>query len=181
MHAMKRLLPVPLLAAAALLVSGCAAEYRLGTTLPDDCRDVFIPAILDESGEPRVATTLRRALEKEIRREGTLHIVSDEAYAATRLDVTVAKYEQEATAYNRASTQSPTEYRMVLTARVSFVKLPRAAAGEAAETPIFGPKEVRGTETFTGGADAVANKMSCLPTTAKNLAETIVDGCVGAW
>ena len=178
---MKRLLHACLLAAAALLLSGCASEYQLGTTLPEDCRDVYIPAILNESGEPRAATEMRRALEKEIRREGTLRIVSDESYATTRLDVTVVKYEQEATAYNRASTQSPTEYRMALTARVSFVKLPRAAAGETAEVPIYGPKQVRGTETFTGGADAVANKISCLPATAKSLAETIVDGCVGAW
>lgn len=177
---MKRLFPAGLLAAA-LLLSGCASEYQLGTTLPEDSRDVFIPAILNESGEPRAATELRRALEKEIRREGTLRIVSDESFATTRLDVTVVRYEQEATSYNRANTQSPTEYRMELTARVSFVKLPRKAAGEAAETPIYGPKEVRGTETFSGGSDAVANKLSCLPTTAKKLAETIVDGCVGAW
>lgn len=181
MGAMKRPFRIVLTAAAALLLSGCASEYQLGTTLPEDCRDVYIPAILNESGEPRAATELRRALEREIRREGTLRIVSDEAFATTRLDVTVVNYEQEATAYNRASTQSPTEYRMALTARVSFVKLPRAAAGEAAETPIYGPKNVRGTESFTGGSDAVANKMSCLPTTAKSLAETIVDGCVGAW
>ena len=178
---MKRTLRTVLLAAAALLLSGCAAEYQLGTTLSADCRDVYIPAILNESGEPRAATELRRALEKEIRREGTLRIVNDEASATTRLDVTVVEYKQEATAYNRTSTQSPTEYRMRLVARVSFVKLPRAAAGESAETPIYGPKNVSGTETFAGGADAVANKMSCLPTTAKNLAETIVDACVGAW
>ncbi len=95
---MKRLLHACFLAAAALLLSGCASEYQLGTTLPEDCRDVFIPAILNESGEPRAATEVRRALEKEIRREGTLRIVSDETYATTRLDVTVAKYEQEATA-----------------------------------------------------------------------------------
>ena len=178
---MKRLLHACLLAAAALLLSGCASEYQLGTTLPEDCRDVYIPAILNESGEPLAAVTLRRALEKEIRREGTLRIVNDEASATVRLDVKVKEYKQEATAYNRASTQSPTEYRMSLVANVSFVKLPRAAAGEAAERPIFGPKNVSGTETFTGGADAVANKMSCLPKTAKNLAETIVDGCIGAW
>lgn len=178
---MKRLLHVCLLAAAALLLSGCASEYQLGTTLPEDCRDVFVPAILNESGEPRAAVEVRRALEKEIRREGTLRIVSDEASATARLDVTVVRYEQEASSYNRANTQSPSEYRMALTARVLFAKLPRAAAGETAEIPIYGLKNVRATETFTGGADAVANKISCLPKTAKTLAETIVDGCVGAW
>lgn len=177
---MKRILSA-CLAAAALGLAGCAAEYRLGTTLSEDCMDVYIPAILDESGEPRAAVELRRALEREIRREGTLRIANDESSASTRLDVVIVKYEQEATAYSRSSTQSPTEYRMVLSARVSFAKLPRAAAGETAETPIYGPKVVRGSETFSGGSDAVAQKMSCLPTTAKKLAETIVDGCVGAW
>ena len=54
-------------------------------------------------------------------------------------------------------------------------------AGEAAEVPIYGPRNVSGTETFSGGSEAVANKMSCLPKAAKNLAETIVDGCIGAW
>ena len=178
---MKRLFHACLLAAAALLLSGCASEYQLGTTLPEDCRDVYIPAILNESGEPRAATELRRALEKEIRREGTLHIVSDESYATTRLDVTLVKYDQVATAYNRASTQSPTQYRMELTALVRFVKLPRAAAGETAETTIYGPKNITGSESFAGGVDAVANKMSCLPATAKNLAESIVDGCISPW
>jgi outer membrane lipopolysaccharide assembly protein LptE/RlpB len=181
MRAMKRLLHAFALAAAAAILSGCAAEYQLGTTLPEDCREVFIPAILNESGEPRAATELRRALEREIRREGTLRIVNDESYANARLDVTVIEYTQEATAYNRNSTQSPTEYRMALTARVSFVKLGRAAAGETADKPIYGPKNLRGTETFSGGSEAVANKMSCLPKTAKSLAETIVDACVGAW
>ena len=55
MRAMKRLLHVLFLAAAAVLLSGCASEYQLGTTLPEDCRDVYIPAILNESGEPRAA------------------------------------------------------------------------------------------------------------------------------
>ncbi len=181
MPAMKRLFRICLLSAAAFLLSGCAAEYQLGTTLPEDSRDVYIPAILNESGEPRAATELRRALEKEIRREGTLHIVSDEAYASTRLDVTVIRYEQQATAYNRASTQSPTEYRMALVAKVAFVKLPRAEAGQTAERSLFGPKNIQGTESFTGGTDAVANKMSCLPKTAKKLAESIVDACISPW
>ena len=178
---MKRFFRLPVLAAAALLLCGCASEYQLGTTLPEDCRDVYFPAILNESGEPRAAVELRRALEKVIRREGTLHIVNDEALATTRLAVTVVQYEQEATSYSHTSTQSPTEYRMALTARVAFVKLPRAAAGETAEKPIYVKERVRGTDTFTGGADAVANKQACLPDAAKNLAETIVDGCVGAW
>ena len=178
---MKRIFHACLLAAAALLLSGCASEYQLGTTLPEDCRDVYIPAILNESGEPLAAVTLRRALEKEIRREGTLRIVNDEASATVRLDVTVKEYKQMATAFNRASTQSPTEYRMSLIASVSFVKLPRAAAGASAERPIRGPKDRSGAETFSGGSEAVANKMSCLPRSAKSLAEAIVDGCIGAW
>lgn len=182
---MKRLLPLLLAMALPFLCTGCAgflfSDYTFGTTLPEDCRDVYIPMIRNATDQPAAATRLRAALEKEIRREGTLRIVNDEASATTRLDVTLTGYTQEAVAYNRTETQRPSEYRMVLTARVAFVKLPRAQAGETAEKPIYVRNAVSGTETFLGGADAVAAKLACLPKAAKNLAETIVDGCVGAW
>ena len=178
---MKRFFLLPVLAVAAALAAGCASRYYLGTTLPENLRTVYLPAIRNESGEPSAALRVRQALEKEIRRDGTLRLVNDERDAATRLDVTVTGYEQQAVSYASTDTQRPSEYRMVLTARVAFVKLPRAQAGETAEKPIYVRNAVSGTETFLGGADAVAAKLACLPKAAKNLAETIVDGCVGAW
>ena len=170
-----------LLAVLAALSAGCASHYQLGTTLPENLRTVYLPAIRNESGEPSAALRVRQALEKEIRRDGTLRIVNDERDAATRLDVTVTQYEQSAISYVSTNTQHPSEYRMTLSARVSFVKLPRAQAGETAETVLWAKEAVRGTENFVGGANAVSAKLECLPAAAEDLAKTIVDGCVSPW
>ncbi len=178
---MKRFFLAPVLALLAALAAGCASEYFLGTTLPEELRTVYLPAIRNQSGEPSAALRVRQALEKEIRRDGTLRLVNDERDAATRLDVTVTGYNQEAVSYVSTDTQRPSEYRMALTARVVFVKLPRAQAGEKAETVLWSKDSVRGTETFMGGANAVSAKLECLPEAAKDLAETIVDGCVSPW
>ena len=178
MARMKRLLLLTVLAA---LSAGCASDYYLGTTLPENLRTVYLPAIRNESGEPSAALRVRQALEKEIRRDGTLRLVNDERDAATRLDVTVTGYEQQAVSYASTDTQRPSEYRMELSARVVFVKLPRPEAGETAETVLWARNPARGTETFAGGANAVSAKLECLPEAAKDLAETIVDGCVSPW
>lgn len=176
---MKRLFrPVAVLAAA--LVAGCATQYQLGSTLKPELRDVYVPTVLNESGEPDAARALQRALVREIQRDGTLRMVP-ESQAATRLDVVVTDYKQSATTYAQRDTQRPTEYRMVLTARVSFTRIPRAQAGETAAKPIWARSAVTGSETFAGGSGAVAAKLACLPEAAADLAETIVDGCVGAW
>lgn len=173
---MKKSFFFSLLAGAALLC-GCATEYKLGTTLAPELCDVYVPTVLNESGQPEAARHLTRELHKEIRREGTLRIVPEEL-AATRLDVVITSYEQEAVTYNKDSTQDPNRYRMYLTARVRFAKIGRN--GQPDEV-LFERSSVRGDETFDGGSQSLAFKLRCLPEVAKDLSETIVDACVGAW
>lgn len=164
----------------ASLLAGCASSYRLGTTLDPSLRDVYVPTVMNESSEPGVAQAVDRALRKEILREGTLRLVP-ESEASTRLDVVVTDYRQDAVSYSQKDTQHPNEYKMTVSARVSFVRLARPQAGELAEKAIWKKGRVTGSENFFGGADSVAAKTACLPEAAEDLAETIVDGCVGAW
>ena len=175
----KTLLPL-FAACAALLAGGCASHYQFGTTLSPDLRDVYVPTVFNEANEPGVAQAVDRALRKEIQREGTLRIVP-EGEAATRLDVVVTGYKQEAVSYSQKDTQHPNEYKMTITARVSFVKLPRPQAGEPVGKVIWKKGSVSGSENFIGGADSVSAKTACLPDASKDLAVAIVDGCVGAW
>lgn len=177
---MKTTLPTLLFALCATLLSGCASHYQLGTTLPPELRDVYIPTILNEGDEPGVAQALDRALRKEIQREGTLRIVPEEE-ATTRLEVVVVSYAQRPVSYRTRDTQSPNAYRMTIVARVSFVKLARRESGTVVESTIWQNAALSGSENFAGGADSVSAKMSCLPQASKNLAVSIVDGCVGAW
>lgn len=170
------------LAAVAVLAAACAplASYKLGSTLAEADRDVYLAPILNESDQAQAARELRRALEREIRREGTLRIVPIEE-AATRLDVVVTGYEQDSIAYSSTDTDRPTQYRMALSARVSFRRLPRPGAGTTNEVPIYVTPRITGTENFSGGSDSVAAKLSCLPKAAKNLSESIVENCANAW
>ena len=177
---MKRSVSVLAVLSALLLCAGCASSYRLGTTLDPGLRAVYVPTVLDESAEPGVARAVDQALRKEIIREGTLRLVP-ESEAATRLDVVVTQYRQEAVSYSRHDTQHPNEYKMTISARVSFARIPRRRAGETEPVSIWSRSSVTGSENFVGGADSVAAKMSCLPEASADLAEAIVDGCVGAW
>ena len=177
---MKTTFRLTLAALCAALLSGCASSYRFGTTLAPELRDVYVPTVYNETGEPGVALAADRALRKEIQREGTLRIVP-ESEATTRLDVVVTGYKQEAVSYSQHDTQHPNEYKMTISARVSFVKLARPQAGEPAEKAIWVKGSVTGSENFFGGADSISAKTSCLPEAAKDLAIAIVDGCVGAW
>ena len=162
------------------LLSGCASSYRFGTTLPPELRDVYVPTVLNETGEPGVALAADRALRKEIQREGTLRMVPEDE-ATTRLDVVVTEYKQEAISYSQRDTQHPNEYKMTIKARVLFTRIARPQAGMPPQKPIWQKSSVTGSENFIGGADSISAKMSCLPEAAKDLAVSIVDGCVGAW
>ena len=177
---MKKLPLLPLAALCAALLSGCATSYQWGTTLAPELRDVYVPTVLNEADEPGVAQAVDRALRKEIRREGTLRIVPEDE-ATTRLDVVVTSYKQQAVSYSQHDTQHPNEYKMTISARVSFVELARPQAGRPAEKAIWRKGTVTGSENFVGGADSIAAKTACLPEASKDLAVSIVDGCVGAW
>ena len=177
---MKRFLALFAAVLGALFVSGCATHYQFGTTLSEDLCYVYVPTLRNESDQPDAARYLNQALRKEIRREGTLRMVPEDQ-ATTRLDVVITKYEQDAASYSKGSTQDPNRYRMRLTASVSFTRIPRAQAGEQVATPIWIKDDVRGDKTFSGGSETSTFKLQCLPDVSKELAETIVDGCIGAW
>ena len=179
-HATRRLFRLLPILAAAAMSCGCASSYRLGTTLAPELRAVYVPTVLNESSEPGVARAVDQALRKEIRREGTLRMVP-ESEAETRLDVVVTGYKQSAVSYSQHDTQHPNEYKMEISARVSFVRVARPQAGRPADVAVWQRGSVTGSENFIGGADSVAAKTACLPEASKDLAVAIVDGCVGAW
>lgn len=179
---MKKSTSLSAIALAAAFLAGCAplGSYKLGSTLAEADRDVYLAPVLNESDQAQAARELQRALSREIRREGTLRLVPENE-AATRLDVVVTAYEQDSIAYSSTDTDRPTEYRMSLSARVSFRRLPRPGAGITNEVPIFATPRITGTENFPGGTDSVAAKLSCLPRAAKKLSESIVENCANAW
>lgn len=159
----------------AALLTGCG-HYQFGTTLSESLRDVYVPSVRNESGEPGVEHEVTRALLSEIRREGTMRIVPEDR-ASTRLDVVVVAYKQDSIRYNRGNTDLSEEYRMVLRATATFTNLQAIDPDQA----IVLEQVLEGDETFLRGIDTITAMQRCLPEAAKDLAERIVDACVSAW
>lgn len=164
-------------AAAAMLAmtSGCA-NYKLGTTLSENLRTVYVPNVRNESGQPGVERELTKAILKEIQREGTLRLVPEDR-AATRLDIVVVGYRQDTIRFNRKNTGVSEEYRMVLRATTTFTNLNEPDPQKA----IILQNVAEGDDTFLRGMDTITAMQRCLPKAAADLAEQIVDTCVSAW
>ena len=168
------LLAVSAAAVIVAAVPGCA-NYRLGTTLDPALRDVYVPNVRNESGQPGGKIEVMRALIKEIQREGTLRIVPEER-ASTKLEVVVVDYKQESIRYSTRETGLAAEYRMVLTANTTFTDL-RATDPDKA---VIMQRVAQGDETFLRGTDTITARQRCLPIAAEEMAEAIVDDCVSA-
>ena len=155
---------------------GCAGcgNYRLGTTLSEDLRAVYVPTVVNKTAEPRADAELTRALSREIQREGTLAI-SDADKALTRLDVEITEYRQDSIRFR--NNNSPEEYRMVLRARAVFSRVIPDTNGKT----VIMQRTFDGEETFTRGMDTITAQQQCLPRAAEKLAEQIIDACVSAW
>lgn len=164
-------------AAAAMLAvtSGCA-NYNLGTTLSENHRNVYVPNVRNESGQPGVEREVTKAILKEIQREGTLRLVSEDR-ASTRLDIVVVGYRQDSIRFNRKNTGVSEEYRMVLRASTTFTDLNEPDPQKA----IILQNVTEGDDTFLRGMDTITAMQRCLPKAAADLAEQIIDTCVSAW
>ena len=155
------------------LVAGCASDYKLGTTLPPDLRDVYVPSVQNQSLEPTIHQDATRALLREIRRDGTLNLITDETSATTVLEVTILKFTMSALTYQRNDKHTGRDYRGTVTAHVVFRK-------RATGTVLF-EGDVSGEEDFDASGDLTSAKRRMMPEACKDLAEHIVDSCISLW
>jgi hypothetical protein len=159
-------------ALAALAVAGGCVGYKLGSTLPPGIESVYVPTFINETGEPFVETETTRAAIQEFQKDGTLR-VRDRAVADAILNVTVVEFELEPLRYERDRNKTTDEYRLTLTADVSFA---RAKDGEVLIT-----RRVKGETDFLPGGDLGSAKRAALPQAARDLAHDIVESVVEYW
>ncbi len=162
-----------LVTALLVLVAGCASDYKLGTTLSPALRDVYVPSVPNQSLEPTIHQDATRALLREIRRDGTLNLITDETSATTVLEVTILKFTMSALTYQRNDKHTGRDYRGTITAHVVFRK-------RATGTVLF-EGDVSGEEEFDASGDLTSAKRRMMPEACKNLAEHIVDSCISLW
>jgi hypothetical protein len=164
----------PLFASVLLaLGAGCATDYQLGTTLAPDLRDVYVPSVQNQSQEPTIHQDATRALLREIRRDGTLNLITDETSASTILEVTILKFNMSALTYQRNDKHAGRDYRGTVTAHVVFRK-------RATGTVLY-EGDISGEEEFDATGDLTSAKRRMMPEACKDLAERIVDACISIW
>lgn len=170
---MKHLPLLPLLSLVALFGSGCATEYMVGTTLAPEFRDVYVPSVQNRSSEPTIHQDATRCLLREIRRDGTLNLITDEASATTVLEVEILSFSMSALTYQSNDKHSGREYRGTVTAHVVFRK-------RSTGTVLYEGKVI-GEEEFDATGDLTSAKRRMMPEACKDLAEHIVDACISLW
>lgn len=156
-----------------LVLAGCAGSYQLGTTLPADLRDVYVPAVINESTEPTLHQVATQKLLREIQRDGTLNLVTDEASATTVLEVTVKDVDMSVVTYQANDKHTGKEYRATVRSHVIFRK-------RATGTVLYEGNPI-GEEEFDATSDLNSAKRRMMPKACENLAENIVDACISLW
>ena len=162
-----RLALVPLLAVAA----GCAG-YRLGSTLPPGVSSVFVPVVINDTGEPGLETTATSAAIEEIQLDGSLKVAAKEK-ADSILEIRLKRYTLSPLRYSKDQTTTAIEYRLTLIANVI---LRSASTGQ-----IIYSDTVSGYTTFDALTDLPSARRDALPAAAKDLAHRVVRSVTEYW
>jgi len=152
-------------------LSGCSG-YQLGSTLPKNLKTVYVPAFVNQTGEPLAETEATKATLQELQKDGTLRVTTQEL-CDTILEVTLVKINYSPLGYQANSQKTANEYRMNMTASIVFKK--------AKTNEILSKKNVTGETTFVPAGDLASAKRTALPYASKDLAHRIVEAVTEYW
>ena len=158
------------LLAVVVALTGCA--YHLGTSVPAEVRNVYVPSVINKSGEPGVDKVATASLQREIQREGSFTL-SRKSSATSRLNVTVTDVTMDAISFMNEDPLTPSEYRLYITASVLLT--------DRRTDAILYKGEVRGETKLAATQDFVSAKLAQLPALCDDLALRIVDACASTF
>jgi hypothetical protein len=169
MTAFSRYLVLLTLLAALPLLSGCTG-YRLGSSLPQGIKTVYVPTFINRTGEPQLETEASMAAMQEFQKDGTLSVATEES-ADTILSVTIKSIREEPVRFTDTKTAS--EYRLIVDADLEFKK--------RAGNEILMKRSVYGQSTFKVAGDLPSSRRTALKPAAMDLAHQIVTTVVEFW
>ena len=146
--------------------------YKLGSTLPEGLRSVYVPIFINDTKEPLLETATTQATLQEFQREGTMQIAKNNA--DTLLEVTLTDFVLEPLRYRQDESLTGQEYRVRIYANMVFSQT-------KPEKNIMIKKRVIGEATFLLVGDLSSSKQRALPEAAKNLGYHIVNNIVEYW
>ena len=158
--------------AALILLNGCAG-YRLGTTLPEGLRSIYVPTIVNSTGEPDLEQAVTQAVIAEFQQDGTVDITTAEN-ADLVLEATVTRYQLETIGFRSDRATTADEFRIRLYANIVVKR-------SADRSTFLRRSGVEGETTFILAGDMRSAKREALPGAAEDLAHDIVEAVVEHW
>lgn len=163
---------VLLLIPALLLPSACGT-YRLGTTLPEHLRTVYVPTFVNETYEPGIEVDVTDAVTTRFRQDGNLRPVG-ESEADTIVTGKITDWNRRVLGYTDREEDDVEEYRLYVTAVITFRDL---STGE----DLLRRQKVQGYTDFYLEGDLPSAEEAARPRAFQDLARNIVDVVVSIW
>ena len=154
-----------------IIASGCAG-YRIGTSLPDNIKTISVPTFRNETNEPDLDRTVTSETIREIQRDRTLSIVSEES-GDIILTASIVSAKMTPVRYETNAARVVDEYRLTLRAKIVVTR------GEDG-SKIFS-EVVEGYSTFVASGDLATSKRTAIPDAATDLAKNITTRIVEMW
>lgn len=154
------------------LPMGCGA-YRLGTTLPDNLKTVYVPTFKNTTYQPGIEVDITDAVVSQFRKDGNLQPVSQNE-ADTILLGEITGWERRVMGYTGKDDNEVEEYRLYVVAVIAFKD---RSTGKL----LVARQKIRGYTDFYLEGDMTEAEESAEPEAYKDLARRIVDHVVSIW
>ncbi len=154
------------------LLSACG-PYRLGTTLPENMKTVFVPTFENRTNEPGIEIDVTNAVINRFRVDGNLAPVSEEE-ADTVLLGKIVGWQRRVLTYTGEDDDEVEEYRLFVIAVITFRD---RRTGEV----LIPQQRVRGYADFLVGDSLPESEQEAQPAAFKDLARRIVDSAISFW
>lgn len=158
--------------AASLLLTGCAG-YRVGSMLPGDIKNVFVPTFINNTSEPLIEIDTTQAAIERIQQDGSLTI-SDESQADAILTVVLTEYRLEPVSFRKDIRTAAQQYRLFIRGKMEMRRTKDQSV--VVESP-----RIEGKYVFDVVGDLSSSKLTVNPLAAEDLAKNIVQLMVEYW
>jgi len=140
--------------------------------LPGEIKTVYVPVIVNHTGEPLLEPEVTRAVLARIQFDGSLR-VGDAETADSVLQIELTSFRTDSISYPGTRDAAPDEYRARIDARFSLVNRRTGAVITRSRTI--------GESTFEAQGDLVRSKSDSVPEAADDLARRVISLLVEAW
>lgn len=158
---------IPVLVLISTIAVGCGTSYSWRSSVPQECRAVFVPTFRNESTVMEAGAVASRQVLREIQREGTFRIAGEDE-AALEIQGKIVSARAGVSAYDRRSMLRLSAYNFTLNAEVSVIDRRRGKV-------LVENRKYSGETTFTTGQDISNAERDAVGRAADDIAQKVID------